>query len=309
MPEAMKEDWEDPVLALEKAGPERAAGVIMEIPMDKIIPPREDVRTWIPDEHIQSLAASIAAVGLLHEIIVVPRGEFYEIISGHCRYLACKRLGWQTIRAKVLDATETEIAFQRLHENMFRADLSPVEKAQALAEIKNRYHLSDEDIARWLGKSRAWVQRHLRVLTYPEDVKRALGDGLISFEVAWELSQITDDVARSNLLRHAITDGATRKLAKMWREDWERTMRAMQALKPEILPETMEEVRQEFLERAQVMAEAERQAWAEAHTIPKRKCDLCGEAFREDALVVLYACQDCLGVIQNAQASRTVQAG
>lgn len=303
MPEAMKEDWEDPVLAIEKAPPEKMAGEIREIPMDKIIPPREDVRQWIPEEHIMSLAASIAAVGLLHEPTVVQRGEYYEIISGHCRYLACKRLGWEKIRVKVVDATETEIAFQRLHENMFRADISPVEKALAMQQIKDRYGMTDEELARWIGKSRAWVQRHLRVLSYPEDVKRALADGLIGFEVAWELAQITDDIARSRLLEHAIRDGASRRLAKMWREDWERTMRTIEALKPEILPETMEEARQEFLDRAQVVAEQLRQEFVEAHRIPKRRCDLCQREFREDALVILYACQDCIHTVQNAPQS------
>jgi len=300
MPEAIKEDWTENVIALEKAGQGAMAGEIREIPMEKIIPPREDVRSWIPDEHIEALAASIAAIGLLHEPIVVPRGEYYEIISGNCRYLACKRLGWTRLRCRVVDANEYEVLFARLHENMFRADISPVEKAEFLKKVKDRFGLSDEDLARWLGKSRSWVTRTLGVLEYPEDVKTALRDGLISGEVAYELSKIQDNIARQRLLEYAVRDGATKRLAKIWREDWERESRILQALAGTVDEKYVEQKREEYLARAEVTALKMREEYAQAHMIPERSCDLCGRKFREDALVAFYACQDCTQVIRNA---------
>jgi len=300
MPEPIKADWEESVIPIEKAGQRVMAGEIREIPMEKIIPPREDVRTWIPEEHIEALAASIAAVGLLHEPLVVQRGDYYEIISGNCRYLACKRLGWSTLRCRVVDANEYEVLFARLHENMFRADISPVEKAEFLKKVKDKFGLSDEDLARWMGKSRSWVTRTLGILEYPEDIKQALRDGVISAEVAYELAKITDEVARQRLLEYAVRDGATRRLAKIWREDWEREQRVLQALAGTITEEYVEQKREEFLSRAEVVAAKIRDEYAAAHMIPERSCDICGKKFREDALIALYVCPDCAHVIQNA---------
>lgn len=300
MPEPMKEDWEESVVPLEKMGQRVFAGTIEEIPMERIIPPREDVRAWIPEEHIQSLAASIAAIGLLHEPVVIRRGDMYEIISGNCRYLACKRLGWTKLRCRVVDVSDEEVLFARLHENMFRADLSPVEKAEFLSRIKALYGMSDEEIGRWLGKSRAWVTRTLGVLRYPADIQQALRDRLISTEVAYELSKIADDVARQRLLEYAVRDGASRRLAQLWREDWEREQRAIQALKSLVSPGELEEKREEFLDRAEMVAQRLRGELREAHMIPTRRCDICNREHREDALVLLYACQDCVGVIRGA---------
>jgi len=275
-------------------------GEVREIPVEQIIEPTADVRAWIPDEHIESLAASIAAVGLIHEPTVVKRGDLYEIVSGHCRFLAIKRLGWKTIRVKIIDAAEVDRDFLKLHENMFRADISPVEKGEFLARIKERYSLTDEELAKRLGKSRAWVTRHLKTLVWPQDIKDAVRDGVIGFEVAWELAKIDDPDYRQRLIGYAVRDGCTRKLAKMWVEDYFRTKRAMEAIREQEASYAMEARKDELLERARMQQIAYQQQIEEAHRIPEVSCDLCSHKVREDTMTMFRLCPDCVHLLNNA---------
>lgn len=300
MPEAWREDWQEAEIPAERKGPSAGAGEIMEIPMEQIIEPTTDVRRWIPQEHIDSLAASLAAVGLIHEIVVVPRNGMYEIVSGHCRFLAAKKLGWETIRAKVIEAGEVDREFTKLHENMFRADLSPVEKAEFLAKIKDRYRLTDNEIAMWLGKSRAWVTRYLKANTWPEDVKDAVRDGIIGFEVAWELSKIPEAEYRHRLIEYATRDGCTRRLAKLWVEDYFRTKRAMEAIAQREMEELPQETAEQLLDEARVKQLQLKEDLRQSHRILEYPCDVCQNHWGEDQLIYLRVCPDCVHLINNA---------
>ncbi len=298
MPNIKAEDWEDTEVATVRKGPADTAGEIREIPIEDLIPPAHDVRSWVPEEHIESLAASLAAVGLIHEPVVTPVGDRFEIISGHCRYLAAKRLGWKTIRCKIVAESDISSDIMKLHENMFRTDISPIEKAQFMRDLKDRYALTDEELAVRMGKSRAWVTRILACLEYPEDIRNALRDGVIPFEVAYELSKITDDTHRARLLEYAVRDGASRKIAKLWREDWEREARAMAAIHAEEAEQALRERQPQLLDRARLQQLEYREEFKAAHRVPTAPCDLCGNSVREDALVNLRICQDCIPAIQ-----------
>lgn len=295
-----RDDWLETEIPVDRTPPEAKILGIEEIPLNKIIEPTEDVRAWIPEEHIEALAASLAAVGLINEPTVVKRGDLHEIVTGHCRYLAAKRLGWETLRCKIVDAAEVDREFAKLHENMFRADLSPIEKGEFLARIKARYNLTDAELAQRLGKSRAWVTRHLKTQVWPQDIKDAVRDGAIGFEVAWEIAKIDDPDYRERLVMHAVRDGCTRKLAKMWVEDYFRTKRAMEAIHDQEAQYKMEQVKEDLLDRAVMQQIAHREMAAEAHRIPEVPCDVCQAKVREDATVYLRVCPDCAHLIQNA---------
>ena len=300
MPQIERDDWQETEVPTDRNPPEAKVLEVKEIPLSKIIEPTDDVRAWIPQEHIEALAASMAAVGLINEPTVVQRDGLYEIITGHCRYLAAKRLGWETLRCKVVDAAEVDREFTKLHENMFRADLTPIEKGEFLARIKERYKLTDAELARRLGKSRAWVTRHLKTLAWPEDIRDAVRDGAIGFEVAWQLAQIDDAEYRQRLITHAVRDGCTRKLAKLWVEDYYRTKRAMEAIHREQADYAMEEVKEELLDRAVMQQIAHRELAAEAHRIPEVTCELCRDKVREDTTVLVRLCPDCVHLLNNA---------
>lgn len=300
MPQIERDDWQETELPAERTPPEARVLGIEDIPMDKIIEPTDDVRAWIPQEHIESLAASLAAVGLINEPTVVQRGDLYEIVTGHCRYLAAKRLGWETLRCKILDAAEVDREFTKLHENMFRADLTPIEKGEFLARIKQRYDLTDEELGRRLGKSRAWVTRHLRTLSWPEDIRDAVRDGAIGFEVAWELAKIDDPDYRQRLIMHAVRDGCTRKLAKLWVEDYFRTKRAMEAIHKQEAAYAMEQAKDELLDRAVMQQIAHKELASEAHRIPEVTCELCRNRVREDTTVLVRLCPDCVHLLNTA---------
>jgi len=219
VPEAWREDWQEAEIPAERKGPSAGAGEIMEIPMEQIIEPTTDVRRWIPQEHIDSLAASLAAVGLIHEIVVVPRNGMYEIVSGHCRFLAAKKLGWETIRAKVIEAGEVDREFTKLHENM---------------------------------------------------------------------------------IEYATRDGCTRRLAKLWVEDYFRTKRAMEAIAQREMEELPQETAEQLLDEARVKQLQLKEDLRQSHRILEYPCDVCQNHWGEDQLIYLRVCPDCVHLINNA---------
>lgn len=102
---------------------------INELEIASIKPSKLNPRLEFPAAHIKSLAKSIKAVGLLEPILVRPiNGNKLEIVHGECRLLAAKELGWKTIPAQIKELTDDKVMEIRLHENIFRKDLSDFEK-------------------------------------------------------------------------------------------------------------------------------------------------------------------------------------
>ena len=146
-----------------------------ELPLREIIPGR-NYRSEVGD--ITELVESIREHGLLQPIRVRPTsGGLYQIIAGHRRYEAHRRLKAKTIQAVVALESDEQTAVQNLVENLQREDLRPIEVAQGVRELVSAYNMSIEQMSQALSKSASQVRTWIRLARLPDSVLDKLQSG------------------------------------------------------------------------------------------------------------------------------------
>lgn len=152
------------------------------VDIDKILPNPSQPRHEMNDEALQELADSIREHGVLQPLIVtqVQGQDTYVLIAGERRLRAAKLAGLNLIPAVVRQASDQERLELALIENIQRADLSPLETAEAFRQLNESFNLSHEEIAQRVGKNRVTVTNTLRLLKLPEAAQTALSAGDIS---------------------------------------------------------------------------------------------------------------------------------
>lgn len=172
---------------------------VVELEIEKlhasIYQPRKD----FDEEAISELAASIKEHGLLDPLIVKSSADetgCYEIICGERRYRACKVAGIAKIPCFIRNMARTDAYAIALVENMQREDLNPLEQAGALEQMLNECGMSQEELAKTLGKSRSTVTNILRLNKLIPDVKQMLSDGQIDLGHAKVLLALDGEVQK-----------------------------------------------------------------------------------------------------------------
>jgi len=157
-------------------------GGITNIPLDQISPNPRQPRLNIDREELAELTDSIREVGVLQPLIVTydEQNDRYTLVAGGRRLLAAAQAGLQTVPAIVRQITEQQRLEIALIENLQRADLSPLESAEAYRQLVDEFGLSHEEVAARVGKSRVAVTNTLRLLKLPDVVKKALMENRIS---------------------------------------------------------------------------------------------------------------------------------
>jgi ParB family transcriptional regulator, chromosome partitioning protein len=163
-------------------------------------------RSQMDQEELEELAASIRKNGILQPLIVAPADEpgKYVLIAGERRLLAASMAGLDSVPVVVRDASEQERLELALIENVQRADLTPLEAAEAFRQLADDFNLSHEQIAQQLGKSRVAITNTLRLLKLPEDVRHSLATGEISEGHARVLLSLPNSQAQSAVLQTII---------------------------------------------------------------------------------------------------------
>ncbi len=159
---------------------ERKALGIAEIELDKIVPNEFQPRKTFQDDALKELAASIKEHGVIQPIIVHRIGTNYGLIAGERRWRASRLAGLKTIPALVKEATKRELIEQALIENIQREDLNPLEAAEAYKRLQDEFKLTQEDLAKRVGKERSTVTNFLRILSLPKEIKHDLAEGNLS---------------------------------------------------------------------------------------------------------------------------------
>ena len=199
-----------------------------EVPLTDIDPDPNQPRVEFDQDKLAELAESIKTYGVLSPILVrkSENSQRFIVVAGERRYRASKLAGLKTIPV-LLDQSddkskERTLAMQ-LVENLQRADLSPLEKAQAIGLLKDNYKLSIRDIAEKLGMSKSSVQRSLDILDLPEDLQKALKDGASESKVLL-LAKIDDPDIRASYLKdiEALTRNEIEKKVKTEKTEVER---------------------------------------------------------------------------------------
>ncbi len=156
-------------------------GTLREAPIDRMVAGRFQPRQDFPAESLGELAASIREQGVVQPIVVIPRGDKFEIVAGERRWRAARLAGLDRVPIVVRErATDRELLEIALVENLQREDLAPLEAAAAYARLREEFHLTQEDVARRVGKDRTSIANSLRLLKLPLAVKERLRDGSIS---------------------------------------------------------------------------------------------------------------------------------
>jgi ParB family transcriptional regulator, chromosome partitioning protein len=143
---------------------------IVEIDLDNLIPNPDQPRKSFDEEVLRELASSIDKHGLIQPITIKknPTGDNYILVAGERRYRAHKLLGKTTIPAIVTEGAVDEIA---LIENLQREDLNPIDTAEALAKMSERYHYTQQELGKVLGKAQTTVSELLKLNDLPLDIK------------------------------------------------------------------------------------------------------------------------------------------
>jgi ParB family chromosome partitioning protein len=134
---------------------------------------RRDLEAGTEDSSLDDLARSIAEKGLLSPIIVRKKNERYELIVGQRRYIACRKLGWKTIPAIVRsDLTNNDATAVSLIENVHRAEMNPIDKANALKQLLKHHGNDYKKVSKETGIGLATIKRYIAILQLPEQIKQ-----------------------------------------------------------------------------------------------------------------------------------------
>ncbi|MDN5346578.1 MAG: ParB family transcriptional regulator, chromosome partitioning protein [Clostridia bacterium] len=205
--------------ALLPAGEEE--GVIRELDLESIISSGYQPRESFDDEKLEELAASIREHGVIQPIIVQPLGDDkFRIVAGERRWRACRKAGLKKIPAIVRELNERQMAEIALVENLQREDLNPLEEARAYARLLEEFGLTQEEVARRVGKSRPVISNALRLLQLPLEVQQLLCEGKITTGHARALLGISEASEVKRLAQRIVGENLsvreTEKLVRNW---------------------------------------------------------------------------------------------
>ena len=202
--------------------------VMVEVELALIDEPKTMARLEIDPVYISELAQNISEVGLLQPILLRPDGERFEIVAGHCRFLAHRELELIKINAIVRKLTEIQTALARATENLARADLSAVEEARNYSDLVVIHRMTIEQVAQKFGKTPGTIKRRMDVLKMPPILQDAVHKGQLSMSAAEELWPISNPVDLEYYLLFAIENGITKDVARGFTKQWKDSQRHAQ---------------------------------------------------------------------------------
>ncbi|WP_338818618.1 Stage 0 sporulation protein J [Moorella thermoacetica] len=180
------------LLPPKEVDPENHAA-ITRIAIDRIVAGRHQPRKDFDNAKLEELAQSIKVHGVIQPIVVKPAGSGkYEIIAGERRWRACRQAGLKEIPAIIKTLDDRATAEISLIENLQREDLNPLEEAEAYEALITEHHLTQEEIAGRVGKSRPVIANALRLLQLPAEIQKMLRSNEISSGHARALLALKD---------------------------------------------------------------------------------------------------------------------
>lgn len=195
---------------LEALIPQRPIAGYAEIAVDTIGPNPNQPRSGFDQDSIDSLAASIVAVGLLQPIVVRPEGEGYVLVAGERRLRAVKQVGLASIAAVIRSESDdgTNLT-EALVENLQREDLNALEEAAAYKHLLEDFGITHDEIALQVGKSRSAVTNTLRLLQLPAPIQKMLIEGDLSQGHARALLGSDDEAYAVHIAQRSVAEGWT----------------------------------------------------------------------------------------------------
>lgn len=189
---------------------------VKKIKITQIEPNKSQPRTLFDEEKIEELADSIREYGLLQPIVVkLNKNGFYTIIAGERRWRASRLAGLKEIPAIIKDVTEQTEKEITLIENIQREDLNAIEEAQGIKELIDVYELTQEEVAKKLGRSRPAVANILRLLNLPKEIQELVKEEKLSQGHARALISLENKTLAQEIAKKVIAeDMSVRQLEK-----------------------------------------------------------------------------------------------
>ena len=201
------------------------------------------MRVSIPDEHIDELVESLRTTGQLVPLIVTPAepaivlapgagtpewvlaylqvGAPFEIIDGHCRYIAAERVPLAELDCSVfLDVQEGKHAMM-LHAGIIRQSFTAYEEGRQFVELANKHGWSIEDLCKTFHRSAGYINDRVAIAESPEPVALAVHSRAINLAQAKQVLRAKDDTLRAYLLDQAQVHGATARTLEVMRHNWQ----------------------------------------------------------------------------------------
>ena len=196
------------------------SSAINEIEVSLIHPNPSQPRTNFDAEALGELAASIRELGVIQPLSLrsMPDGS-YQIIAGERRWRAAKMAGLLSVPAYVRTASDSEVTEMALIENIQREDLNAIEVALAFRKLIDTYSLTQDRLSERLGKKRATIANHLRLLKLPAEIQLGLRDRKIDMGHARALLAVDDTKTRLRLYNRIIEQGlSVRRVEQLARQ-------------------------------------------------------------------------------------------
>ncbi len=226
---------------LDIEGKDREGAGVVEVEVGRIRPNPKQPRKSFDDSALEELAASIREHGVVQPILVRPKGKGYELVAGERRWRAAQRAGLKKVPAVIREFSEKETMEIALIENLQREDLNPLEEAEAYRVLLEEFALTQDELAKRLGKSRPQISNTLRLLQLGGEAREAVRSGRISMGHAKVLLGVEDSRKQDELVRRVTTEGwSVRELEAAVKQSSDGKKKASRRVERRLEPELLE---------------------------------------------------------------------
>lgn len=191
-----------------------------KLPINEIVPNKDQPRKTFDQGALQELADSISQHGVLQPLLVRPLPEGgYQLVAGERRWRASKMAGLKEVPVVIKELSDVETMEIAIIENLQREDLNPIEEAEGLQALIDRCGFTQEDIAVSVGKSRSAIANSLRLLKLPQEVRDMTRNGEITAGHARALLAFDNEAmiyeAAQNIIKNNLSVREVERLVKM----------------------------------------------------------------------------------------------
>jgi ParB family chromosome partitioning protein len=222
-------------------------------PIEDIRPNKGQPRKTFSPEKLEELAASIREKGIIQPLVVRKKADHYELIAGERRWRAAQKAGLRQVPVVIQDVSEDTALEMALIENIQREDLNAVEEAEAFQELQERFSLSQEELAKRVGKDRSTIANSLRLLRLPAEIKRDIVEERLAMGHARALLALDSPeqvkTAREEIIKGHLTVRAAETLVKRLKAN--RPARQAKPLDPHLV-DILERLKRHFKARVAI---------------------------------------------------------
>ncbi len=177
-------------------------------PIEEVKPNKEQPRKTFSAEKLEELAASIREKGIIQPLVVQKKSGHYELIAGERRWRAAQKAGLREVPVVIQDVSDDTALEMALIENIQREDLNAVEEAEAFHALQEKFGISQEELAKRVGKDRSTVANSLRLLKLPAEIKRdiveerlAMGHAraLLALDEPGQMKRAREEIVKGHL--------------------------------------------------------------------------------------------------------------